>query len=405
MVKLVSVSRPSGGNASSSVGEKSTEISTSRVLSNWLFAYNQYTAESESPEQFHLWTGLSVLSSALKRNVWINQGIYLLFPNMFVILVGPPGKVAKSTTIRLGRKLLLGLEDIMFGPDSVTREELIHVMSKAGLNRTQSALTIHSTEMSSLIEPSGIKMIQFLTDIYDGDFKWQHSTKHSGRDIIENPVLNILAGTTPSWIAEGLPSDVLGHGFTARVIFVYGSEPRYLMPFPREPNSELVKDLINDLDHISRIEGSFTWGDGSRDIYSDMYTKLATSIPDDYRIEGFHNRKKVHLLKVAMLLSISESDDLILRKVDLETAWDILNLVEKDMGKTFSAVGKYDHANDLERILLRIRKEGGMTAESVHKEFYAMGDIQEIGKILLMLLQMGSIVRRDENGITWYRPA
>lgn len=400
MVKLGSGKQPSGESVSQSDGE----VSTDRTLSNWLLAYNEYTKESESPEQFHLWTGLSVLASAVRRNVWINQGIYVLFPNMFVILVGPPGKVAKSTTIRLGRKLLLGVNDILFGPDSVTREELIRVMSKAGHNRRQSAITLHSTELSSLIEPSGIKMIQFLTDIYDGDYKWRHSTKTSGRDTIENPVLNILAGTTPSWIAEGLPSDVLGHGFTARVIFVYGEKPRYLKPFPGEPSDNLVRDLINDLDHISRIEGDFTWGEGAKETYSVMYEDLAGKIPDDYRLEGFHNRKKIHILKVAMLLSISESDDLILRKVDLETAWDILQIVERDMGKTFSAVGKYEHANNLERILLRIRKEGGMTAVQVHKEFYAMGDIQDLGKMLLMLVQMGSIVRKDEGGTIWYRP-
>jgi len=400
VVKLGSGKQPSGESVSQSDGE----VSTDRTLSNWLLAYNEYTKESESPEQFHLWTGLSVLASAVRRNVWINQGIYVLFPNMFVILVGPPGKVAKSTTIRLGRKLLLGVNDILFGPDSVTREELIRVMSKAGHNRRQSAITLHSTELSSLIEPSGIKMIQFLTDIYDGDYKWRHSTKTSGRDTIENPVLNILAGTTPSWIAEGLPSDVLGHGFTARVIFVYGEKPRYLKPFPGEPSDNLVRDLINDLDHISRIEGDFTWGEGAKETYSVMYEDLAGKIPDDYRLEGFHNRKKIHILKVAMLLSISESDDLILRKVDLETAWDILQIVERDMGKTFSAVGKYEHANNLERILLRIRKEGGMTAVQVHKEFYAMGDIQDLGKMLLMLVQMGSIVRKDEGGTIWYRP-
>ena len=401
MIKLVSGSQPSGEDASSSDGEKST----SRVLSNWLLSYNEYTQESESPEQFHLWTGLSVLASAVRRNIWLNQGIYILYPNMFVILTGPPGRVAKSTTIRLGRKLLLGVNDILFGPDSVTREELIRVMAKAGHNRRQSALTIHSTELSSLIEPSGVKMIQFLTDIYDGDYKWRHSTKHSGRDTIDNPILNILAGTTPSWIAEGLPADVLGHGFTARVIFVYGDEPRYLKPFPEEPSGTLISDLINDLDHISRIEGCFEWEGTARKTYEKMYSDLARTIPGDYRLEGFHNRKKIHVLKVAMLLSIAEGDDLVLRKVDLETAWDILQMVERDMGKTFSAVGKYEHANNLERIILHIRQEGGLTAEKLHEKFYAMGDIQEISKMLLMAMQMGAIKRVKEDDVTWYRPA
>jgi hypothetical protein len=122
--------------------------------------------------------------------------------------VGPPGRVAKSTCIRLGRNVLQAVEDLKFGPDSVTREELIRLMAKAGgPTPVQSPLVLHSTELSSLIEPSGIKMIQYLTDIYDCEYNpkgWKHGTKHSGRDTIINPVLNILAGSTPSWIAEGL---------------------------------------------------------------------------------------------------------------------------------------------------------------------------------------------------------
>jgi len=140
----------------------------SRVLDgNWLSAYGEYTTESESPDAYHLWTGLSILASATRRNLWLNQGIYLLFPNLYVILVGPPG-VAKSTTIRMGRNILLGADDVVFGPDSITREELIRVMAKSGEKDKQSAITIHSSELSSLIEPSGVKMIQFLTDIFDG---------------------------------------------------------------------------------------------------------------------------------------------------------------------------------------------------------------------------------------------
>ena len=106
-----------------------------------------------------------------------------------------------------------------------------------------------------------------------------------------------------------------------------------------------------------------------------------------------------------MLLSIAENDDLIIRKVDLDTAWDILQTIERDMGKTFSAVGKYEHANYLQIIIAHIRREGGLTAEALHSKFYAMGDIQDLGKMLLMGIQMGAIKRVKEDDVTWYRPA
>lgn len=410
MPKIRLPSQSSSENPSPEDGQISSQnqdtkpAPTHRELGNWLAAYGEYVKESESPEDFHLWTGLSVLASAVRRNIWLNQGIYILWPNLYVILIGPPG-IAKSTSIRMGRKILLGVEDIIFGPDSVTREELIRIMARVGKKDKQSALTIHSSELSSLIDPSGVKMIQFLTEIYDGDFQFRYSTKGSGRDTIHNPVLNILAGTTPTWIAEGLPSTVVGHGFTSRIIFVFGDKPRYLKPFPKEPDSRIVSSLVNDLDYISRIEGEFEWGEGSMDYYAQVYEALARTRPKDYRIEGFHARKKNHLLKVAMLLSIADRDDLVLEVKDLKTAKKLLDSIEPNMHKAFSAIGKYDHASDLERVRNRIFEEGGMTAQQIHEEFYAVGDVQEIAKILQMLLSMGAIARaKDEKGQSIYIP-
>ncbi len=364
---------------------------TERILGNWLLKYGEYTIESESPEQFHLWTGLSIIASTVRRNVYLNQGTHILFPNMYVILIGPPGRVRKSTSIRLGRHLLLGVEGIHFGADSLTREELIRSLAKISAGAKQAAMTIHSTELSSLIEPSGIKMIQFLTDIFDGDYKWRYSTKHQGKDVINNPILNILAATTPTWIADGLPADVIGHGFTSRVLFVYGADRRFLRPFPGQLNAELANDLKADLDHISRIEGDFKWGEGSKACYKEIYEEIDREIPKDYRIEGFHNRKDIYTLKVAMLLSIARSDDLVMYPGDITTAYAALSDIEQSMHKTFSAVGKYDHAADTERLLAAIRETGELDSEEIHQRFYAVGNVDEIGKMIQMLRSQGVI--------------
>lgn len=372
---------------------------TERVLiGNWLSHYAEYTRESESPDSFHLWAALSVLASAVRRNVWLNQGTYVLYPNLYVILVGPPGKVRKSTTIRLGRRLLFDVENIHFGPDSVTREELIRSLARISLTAKSAALTIHSTELSSLIEPSGIKMIQFLTDIFDGDVKWRYSTKGQGKDTIHNPVLNILAGTTPTWIADGLPPTVVGHGFTSRVVFVYESDRRYLRPFPKEPDAGLVRDLALDLDHISRIEGEFVWGPGAKARYEAIYKEIDKANPKDYRVEGFHNRKDIYVLKVAMLLSLAEGDSLVLRDVDLDAAYAALNLVEESMHKTFSAVGKYEHAADYERILTMLATDGDLTSEQLYERLYAVGDVQEIARLLDMTISTGMVERFHRKG-------
>lgn len=362
---------------------------------NFLQAYKDYTSEAESPDSFHLWVGLSIIASALRRRVWVNQGIYMLYPNMYVVLVGPPGRTAKTTSIRLGQKLLRGVDTVTFGPDSLTREELIQVMARAGGQGKTSAITLHASELSSLMGPSEIKMIHFLTDIYDGDGIWKYATKQSGKSTIHNPILNILCGTVPDYIANSLPIGLVGSGFSARVIFNYEDIPRFANPHPAEPDPELKQALIEELQHISTLEGEFRWTPKAWLMYEEQYEKILFSVPDDYRLEDFHYRKKIHLLKLAMLMSVSERDDLIITENDLETSWTLLENLEVNMPQVFSAVGKYEYATDMERIVQQIRHAGaeGLTTTEIFYRNRAVGDADTLGRILLTAERAGVIAR------------
>lgn len=381
-------------------------VTMPRQAGNWLRAYEEYTKESESPDSYHLWTGLSVLSSACRRNVWLEQNLYRLYPNMYTVLVGPPGKVGKSTSIRLGRRIMLSVEDIMLGADSLTREELIEVLARSKNKATgQSAITLHSTELSSLIEPSGIQMVQFLIDIFDSDDKWRYSTKNSGKAIIDNPHLTILAGTYPGYLADEFPTSIVGNGFAARTIFVYEDSPRFANPFPKPHDLNIVNALCEDLIAIAQVKGEFVWDSDAHDLYEKQYMVIFNTTPDDYRLEDFHYRKKIHLLKVAMLLSIAESDDRVLRVADLETAWTLLAQLEKTMVKTFASIGKYLYATDQERIITDIYTSGGMTAQEIFHKNRAVGDHETLSKIIFTAEQAGRIYKvKDDEGVWWYRP-
>lgn len=367
----------------------------SRACGNWLLAYKDYTEEQEAPDSYHLWTGLSIIASAVRRNVWLDQGVFILYPNLYVILVAPAGRIGKSTVIRMGRQILQTVPDIYMGPDSVTREELIRVMAKANKNQNDCAVTIHSTELSSLIDQSGLKMIQFLTDIYDCDYKnpkgWQYATKGSGRDNIVNPVMNLLAGTIPNWVSDSMPVEATTHGFTSRTVFVFEDKPRFANPFPKAPNESIVKDLELDLGIISALDGEFKWTKEGRKYYKEIYSEWQATPPRDYRIEGYHWRKRTHVLKLAMLLSVAENDKLVLDYNDIKAAEDLLTMVEQNMPKTFAGVGKYELASDLNRIYNEILREGKMTLEDITDRYHMVGDSETIFKIVMTLKHMGRV--------------
>lgn len=352
------------------------------------------------------------MCAVTKRNVWLDQNLYLLYPNLYVALIGPPGRTAKSTAMYLSKQLLGQVPTIKMGPDSCTREQLIKAMEDSKLNN-QCAMTIYSTEFSSLIGPSGILMIQFLLDIYDCNYTdpkqgWQYQTKHQGANKLVNPYLSGLFCTTPTYLAESIPDNIVGHGFTSRMIFVHEEKERLINPRPKGMDIDLATALVSDLRHISYISGQFQWADDeATSAYDSFYQELYNSVPEDHRLEGYHWRKKIHVLKVAMLASLADSDDLLLRKRDIDTAVQFLHDLEHNMARVFSAVGKYDYATDAERVgnFIRARGSDGISQSDVYKRFYHIGG-EELQKILYLLERMRVVKMENQVGKgIYYFPA
>lgn len=309
----------------------------------------------------------------------------------------------------MARQLLYVVPGVHIGPDSLTREELIKLVSEA-YHEGQSSLTLQSTELSSLLEPSGIAMLQFLTDIYDCEYSkpsWKYSTKGSGRYELKNPYVTMLAATTPSYVAESLPHKATEHGFTARVIFVYEEKERHLNPEPKAPNKELVAALQDDLVEISQVKGKFRFDEEGKKFYHAYYKSIGTTAPADYRVEGFHWRKhRAHVLKLAMLYSLAEKNELVITEQDLIAARDTLELIEPRMARTFTAVGKYEHAVDLERLHKQIAEAGdsGIALSDLYRRNYHVGPLSVLDEMVAALTSMGKAKKmKAENGTVFLK--
>lgn len=364
-----------------------------RRAGNWLNAWLEYSKESESPDNYHIWCALSALSAAVKRNLWLDQGMYILYPNMYVALVGPPGRTAKSTALYLAKQIVSSSGVVKFGPDSCTREQLIRSMFESKMNN-QCAMAVWSTEFSSLIGPSGLLMIQFLLDIYDCNYTdpsgWKYETKHQGKDAIVNPYLAGLFCTTPDYLVESMPDNIIGHGFTSRVIFVHEEKERLINPRPAKTDDLLAAALVQDLRHISRLSGQFQWTPEGAKAYDTFYEGLYKNLPEDHRIEGYHWRKKIHVLKVAMLLSIAEGDSLILDRRDIDAAVQLLHGIEHNMARVFRAVGKYEYTTDIERVGAYVHKYNKLPLEDVYRKYYHLG-VENLAQVLELLKRSHAI--------------
>jgi hypothetical protein len=358
-----------------------------RNHADWLAAYIDYASYTEAPRRMHFWCGVAAVAGALRRRVWIDQAYFKWHTNSYIILVAPPGIVSKSTTANVAMRLLRQVPGVKFGPDVVTWQALVGAFAEAqeafelgGVWHPMSAITIESSEFGNLLNPQDKDMVDLLVNLWDGkQGAFEKRTKMSGNDTVINPWINLIACTTPAWIAGNFPEYMIGGGFTSRCLFVYADEKEKYVAYPGliVPDNQAAVELslVQDLEHISMTlcgeyrmtADAVKWGELW---YRRHYAAKPFGMEDD-RFGGYLARKQTHIHKLAMILSASKRDALTITDEDLILANDMVSDLEREMPKVFSKIGRSDMSVQTERLLGIITSRGPMPQAQAYKSVHS----------------------------------
>jgi hypothetical protein len=380
-----------------------------RKLKDWLKAYMEYTSYTEAPEQFHFWTGVSVISSALRRKVWLDMLYWEWSPNFYIIFVAPPGIATKSTTMGIGKNLLSELNTIHFGPAAITWQTLLPILNDAtesvpmpdGSFYPMSCVSFFLSELGTFLDLQDRKMLDVLVDMWDGHKgTWQKGTVSRGIESVVNPWITIVAGVTPNWLSDNLPRVLIGGGFASRCIFVFGNEKRNYIPFPKrvvQPAwvKNLKADLVNDLAIIASLRGEFTLTEEAYECAGDWYVKYwkeATSmLMVDSDMTGYIARKQAHVLKLAMIISASQQSDLIITKDHFLTAVTILESIEKGLPAIFRKISTDVGQEMAEKVLLVVKEKGKIEKTRLYQIFFHSMSAAQFNEVIASALTAGYI--------------
>ena len=395
-----------------------------RKLKNWLLAYRDYTEQTESPEMFHIWCGLSALSASTQRKVYIDRSYFQIYPNLYVVIVSPPGSCRKSSAMSYARSLLDQVPEINIESNKMTPQALIKSLSSQPLKQATTKTTaksqkgvqlkkvcatiLWSSEFSVTLgsDANQTGMLSLLTDLFDCPNSWKYETLSRGREVLSNVFLGILGATTPDWLSTSIPTDAIGGGFTSRIIFVSQSRRRRNNPWPKmSPKLLALRDaLVHDLLEIAQLEGPMKITKEAEEFYDHWYNALDPHYMDE-RFWGYVERKPVHLLKVAMLISLSFSNSMLIKVSYLEMALELLARVEARMPEAFKGAGT-SISRDVERVLGQIIDAKGQTtfAKLMHQNIRTLSQHQlneiisalERANIISITLPAGSITLIDE---------
>lgn len=378
-------------------------MSVGRYHDDWLKAYMFYTRESECPDSYLLWSGLHTLSAAVRRRVCAPWVYHEFYPNLYILLVGPPGVTHKNAAIRFSKQALRAV-DIPVSADGISREALIQQMMTRAAADTN-ALAATPSEFATFIRTSGPSMIEFLTDIFDCNDNFEYTTLTGGNRIIPKPYLTLFAGATPGWMSTEFDSSFIETGFASRTMFVAEVEPRFRKAFANVTPEmrEAYRYLIGDLERITQIEGEFRWSESGVEWFRSWYENDLPLQKFDHRLSGYHGRKPVHLLKVAQLVRINEGrtlgeEHLVLDEGVFKKALKLLEALEPNMVRAFRTIGDNPYSTDIERIAADIKYEGRVKASVIYGMNIHSLERSTVEEIITTLELIGDIRTEFDGG-------
>lgn len=376
--------------------------------------YLTFCKAGESPEIFDKFSALGVLSTITGRKIYTDMGIFNVYPNLYIVYVAPPGH-RKSASMRIAQGLLRRL-DAPLAAEATSSQKLIEDMvdhwesytAPDGRAMVHTPLCACINEMSNFFGTSLHQMADFLTDIYDEEEVYEYKIKHGNSTKIEKPYFVLLGCTTPNWIAMRLKDDVISGGFSRRTIFVYENErgPRIPRPNPTDKQKDALQRCYKRGLEIQKIIGQFEWTDAGMEYHDNWYINL--QIPDDPILAGYYESKQIQVIKIAMLLSVSESNNLKLDKCHFEKALQFLAPVEEKLGRVFESVGRNELSAVSNQAVDILKNAGGWLREKrLRTALFRNASPREADDVLTHLRNSGQaqqIPVKNDNGlvINWY---
>lgn len=336
-----------------------------RNFPSFIAAYESFLSNKSTPREYATWAAVWAISAAVERRVWTFTMEEELYPNLFVMLAGPPA-TGKGNAIQPVRALVNGLGPNRVSASSMTSASLVDDLRASDRSIVipgqqtvdYHCLNICSPEFQVLFPAYDTVILAKVTDIYD--CKPYGETRRGGKGdnsfYLERPCMTMLGGTTPEHFFGTFPEAAFRTGFFSRMIIVWGNE-RHITKLisKREAGaSKKVRQemaaLQEDLTIISKYTGEFTFDEESEELVEAFYRQNhpygGDPVPSHPRLLYYCARRHAHLCKLMMIFALDRgvSDELILTADDYHRAYNLLIATEARMPELFADQNQGGHA-------------------------------------------------------------
>lgn len=377
------------------------------VPGGWLGDLLEVVEEAESPRPFYVLTGMAVMGALVGRRVMIDRGTHKVSLPLSTLLISPAGETRRSTAadfVIYGLGKPAGLQYIA---DSFSYEAFGDALAEIQESTKSASAMIYAGEMSVMMGKGsyGESIIPKLTDLLGKTSPFHWRTVKRGQVTFREPCLNAVMTTAPDWLADNIPAVAFGGGMLSRFLTCVAERREKVVVWAEAVEQARIDRLVTDLKRLTSRTGVFARPEGpAMKWYADWYMELAgkmdrNEVPDE-RMRPYLSRKHDHLLRMAAVLTIAAGDELVYTKERLEQSLRILDWLEQDMPRAYSAMALSPQAAAQRAVLQALeRKNGTMSHSDLHKAVYRQCPLStQFREVMQSLIGMGAVQSTSSMG-------
>lgn len=367
--------------------------------------YVRFTSGLEACARFRFFAISTMLGAVINNKIWVQRGepglLDPLFPNPWVLLLAPPGRGHKTSTINMASNLMMqACPDVRILADKLTPESLVKALAAPASQGD--VLRIGPSDATGLIKASEFSvffgkqqynqgLVTLITDLYDYRKEWSSETIMRGKFILKNNCLSIIGGSTPRWLQTMIPEDAFTGGFMSRFILVEmpGNYNRRVAS-PQNTSGVTWEELVSKLNTFYSMKFEMGWEPGAYAYYEDYYEAIRPH--EDDQMNAYLERRTEHTIRLAMQLALCEEKDKI-HKSHINKAIQILDFLLPETEARISKITTNPRAEFIEKVRELLHVIGPMTKGQLMKKTMRMlqGGEGQFNETLRMLQIAGQV--------------
>jgi hypothetical protein len=377
------------------------------TLRNWL----AYMHNTEVPFSYAVAGGLCTIGAVVRRNRWVDQFDWRVFPNQPLMLIGPSG-IGKDTTINRVLTTIKSVEHVSNVP-VVGGKTLEYIQNRLLSMPKPACAVVPAAEMAAFFGKADYQanMLTGFTDMMSNGEAVDISTKGNSQrydangrpvgfvqaQVIQQPTITMLAGSTVEWLHKAMPDNTMEGGFLGRFLIVAEELGSKHIPLVKGDKTKQELDTLRA--HLD------TWNESVKEctlactklreviLYDDAEHMYGNWYHNRFKkfsraVAPYANRSRDMVLRLAMLMAFTRKHYRWIEECDVAFAISLMNSVAERIDRV--ALPPTPEATVARKIMEMLPATKGQI-------FHALSERYN-GKLVQSALEMLSLSQKTTTG-------